>query len=441
MIQVYCSTLTSRTKYAFQLIFETLLQSRVTFYSQLRPFEQSRGVKINYSEGHISGALNLRPEGLLDEDYLRKEKPEVTSWDNEFALFPVVNSFIPFDLFAASFYLVTRYEEYRSSNLDHHQRYRAGNSILSKNGVLEIPVVNRWAVKLASLLEQQFPEYHHVPASFSYLPSIDIDNAWAFKHKHWGRLLLSSGRDLLKNNRRVMVKRLRVVTGIDADPYDNYHYLQQLLQQHELPALFFILLNNKGKYDRALSPRNRHLQKLIKQLNSWAMVAIHPSYMSNTKKGQLDREIKLLQRITGKPVQQSRQHFLKLRWPDTYRSLIQSGIRSEYSMGYASHPGFRAGIASPYPFYDLVDESEKPLMIYPFAVMDVTLRQYRKMSPREAGRKIEKLMHETASVGGTFISLWHNESLGNEGYWDGWRAVYDRMTQLAVSLLKAPASR
>ena len=38
----------------------------------------------------------------------------------------------------------------------------------------------------------------------------------------------------------------------------------------------------------------------------------------------------------------------------------------------------------PFKFYDLKDESETELDIFPFAVMDVTLQQYLSLSPDEA---------------------------------------------------------
>ena len=73
-------------------------------------------------------------------------------------------------------------------------------------------------------------------------------------------------------------------------------------------------------------------------------------------------------------VTKSRQHFLAFELPTTYLKLIQSGILEDYSMGYASHLGFRAGICSPFRFYNLLEEKETDLVVYPFQVMDVTLQ-------------------------------------------------------------------
>jgi hypothetical protein len=53
-----------------------------------------------------------------------------------------------FDLFAAAFYLVTRYEEYLPFIADRHNRFEASQSVLFKHGLLERPLINEWAEDL-----------------------------------------------------------------------------------------------------------------------------------------------------------------------------------------------------------------------------------------------------------------------------------------------------
>lgn len=98
-------------------------------------------------------------------------------------------------------------------------------------------------------------------------------------------------------------------------------------------------------------------------------------------------------------------------------------------MGYASLPGFRAGTCTPFPFYDLTSEKETSLRIFPFQVMDGTLNQYMKLSPDEALEECKKLIDEVKKVNGTFISLWHNESLSEMREWKQWRNVYYKLLE------------
>jgi hypothetical protein len=100
-------------------------------------------------------------------------------------------------------------------------------------------------------------------------------------------------------------------------------------------------------------------------------------------------------------------------------------------MGYASQPGFRAGIAMPFLFFDLVKDETTTLTIHPVTLMDVTMKDYLRLNPVESLEKIKKMIRIIQQVNGEFVSLWHNESLGNTGRWEGWRPVYEEMVKMA----------
>jgi hypothetical protein len=131
-------------------------------------------------------------------------------------------------------------------------------------------------------------------------------------------------------------------------------------------------------------------------------------------------------------VTKSRQHFLKLTLPETYRNLIDLDITDDYTMGFASQVGFRASICSPFNFYDLDMELETKLKIHPFAVMEGTLKYYMNVQPEDAMQKIKPLIDQAKAVNGNFISLWHNDTLSDQKLWQGWRSVYEDMVKYAV---------
>ncbi len=43
---------------------------------------------------------------------------------------------------------------------------------------------------------------------------------------------------------------------------------------------------------------------------------------------------------------------------------------------------------------------------------------------------MEKIMAEIKKVGGIFVSIWHNETVNNQGIWEGWREVFEKMNEL-----------
>jgi hypothetical protein len=58
------------------------------------------------------------------------------------------------------------------------------------------------------------------------------------------------------------------------------------------------------------------------------------------------------------------------------------------------------------------------------------LRNYLKLSPEEAFKETEMLMNEVKKVGGTFVSIWHNETVNDSGEWKGYREVFEKMNRL-----------
>ncbi|HPS14162.1 MAG TPA: hypothetical protein PLB87_12845, partial [Prolixibacteraceae bacterium] len=171
MIHIFTSELTYRLDYSCRLLFETILGDEVALYTNKEVFQRNSGVKINYSTQEDVEGLPLKPHPLLFETDIKAQKIEVFEWDSLIAFFRVEDSFLPFDIFAASFYLVSRYEEYLSGKRDRHQRFLSRGSLANQQRFLEKPLVNCWTLKMAGVIEQNFEGYSFVRPSFSYLPT------------------------------------------------------------------------------------------------------------------------------------------------------------------------------------------------------------------------------------------------------------------------------
>ena len=65
--------------------------------------------------------------------------------------------------------------------------------------------------------------------------------------------------------------------------------------------------------------------------------------------------------------------------------------------------------------------------------MEGTLRDYNKLNPQETVAMYQKVIDEVKQVGGTYISIWHNESLSDQKRWVGWRAIYEKMIEYALA--------
>jgi len=430
LILIYSHKLTNRLRYIFKTLFTDLLKTEINFTNNIAQFEKSDYIKINYSPSKLNCGIFFQSTTVLFETGIKEQEINLFEYEKNKCFYNVgKDSEFPFDPFAASFYLISRYEEYLPHIKDNHERFLASESLAFQNNFLEIPLVNIWLNQIAKRIES-LSNLNFPVRKFEFISTLDIDNAYAYKHKGFIRTLGGLAKSLQSGN---FSKRLKVLFGKDQDPYDTFDYQLEIHKKYKVSPIYFFLLGDYGLNDKNIPAKNKIFQSLIKSIADYYEVGIHPSYASNKNTETLITEIKRLQTITHRNTTKSRQHFLKLNLPNTYRNLIDNDIQKDYTMGYAEHPGFRSSICSPYYFYDLDIEVETKLQILPFTTMEATYQYYKKSTPEEASQHISELMKTVKSVNGTFISVWHNESLCEEGIWKGWKNIYEKMLKESLN--------
>ena len=434
MLLIYTPKITSRHKYIFKLFFNEIHQIKFQITEREDEFKAFDGAKLNYSNTSFEDDIFIESIGLLNEKGINQQDINVSPQNNIPAFFQSQSdSSMGFDVFSASFYLVSRYEEYLPFVKDIHQRFQAESSLAYKHDFLQKPLINIWAKSLMQKIKQKHPDLEVISPTYNYISTIDIDNAFYYLEKGFVRSLAGFFASIFSFDFNGIQQRFAVLLGKQKDPYDTYDAQLKLQKEYNLKVIYFILLADYGLNDKNISFTKRKFQLLIKRLADYASIGIHPSYGSNTNFAKLPKEIKRLEGITKREVTKSRQHFLKLTLPETYNQLVDFGIRDDYTMGFASAIGFRASICSAYTFYNLDTETILPIKIHPFAVMDATLLYYLKLSPEQSLTQISALIEEVKNVNGTFISLWHNDTFSNYKQWKGWESVYKEMIKVAKS--------
>lgn len=435
MILVYTPATGSRSDYAFDLILGDLLGVMFRVTTDRKEFLSFTGPRLNYSTEPVGEGLFIPPAGLLSEQEISPCDPEVAETKGIPVLYPTTDlrASLPFDLFSAAFFLVTRYEEYFPLQTDANGRYRPEESIAFRHGFLKKPVVNLWAEWLRKILNESYPSLQTRQRSYRFLPTLDIDHAYAYRQRGILRTAGSFLRCVLRRDGAGLAARLKVMLNLRKDPFDVYDRLIGLHVVRGLSPLWFVLFADYGGDDNGVNPNGRAFQQLLLNLDENGTVGIHPSKASNSDFSLLETEVFGLSNFIGRDVSASRQHFLMLAFPETYKRLTQVGIADDYSMGYATTTGFRAGIATPFPFYDLVAGRRTELTVHPFVFMDVTLKNYMGLSSDQAHEEIRQLSETVRSVGGELVSLWHNESLSGVEGWQGWEGVYEAMLDIVTS--------
>ena len=394
-------------------------------------FKNYDGAKINYSEQVFENAIQIVPHGLLFEENIFPHQIEVADdgiWNKLFFL--TSTSEIPFDIFSAAFYLLSRYEEYLPHEVDEHKRFAHQQSLAVKNNFIELPLVDVWAKQFKEIILQQFASIIHQQKVFKFLSTVDIDFAYKYNGIGLKRQVLKLGKSVLHLKFNDAVEQLLVMLGSKKDPYDTYDFIHKTIDNNRLSLQYFMLMKTGTAYDKNIMLHHPLMKSTIKKLMKNYSVGLHPSYYSMENKNVINEKL-LLEKFTQQNTTQTRQHFLKFTLPQTYQLLESIGFTDDYTMAYSSISGFRASTSFPFLFFDLGKNQSSTILLHPTMVMDVTLKNSHQFTPQQAMQKIEQLINEVKKVNGTFISIWHNSSLCEDKEWKGWREVFEKLHTLA----------
>lgn len=411
---IVCPEPTPRLTYVCRHIFGERLGCEWQIVTH-KPEHSGEAVLIYYSAETVDGTNQIFPSGLLSETGMADFKPPHFGTGKNWQLFPDSCSVLGFDVFSAVFWVLSRYEEYGKFTTDGHGRFPHSESLLHKVGVLHMPVVDIWIEKLAKAIGVELPE-----SSFRLITTVDIDQIYLWKHKPLKRKLALLSREAF--NPAVW----KLAASGKIDPFDNAADIIQHCHEAGSELIFFLLLGDYAAFDRNIDFNLEIFQKALAPVINIGKVGIHPSYESNRNPGLLEMERKRFEKLTGTPAAISRQHYLMLKLPETHERLLRIGITDDYTMGYSTVNGFRAGTAYPFAWFNARNNEETRLTLHPFEIMDVCLRFVMKMKPMEAFDFLEDRLREARHDGRPFCWAIHNESWSGFGPWSGWDLVFKK---------------
>ena len=423
---VYSSHITPRLRYIIEFISKELFDEPIRITSDREEFIRTTEPKLNYSAEETSNEeFFIQPTTLLFESHIAPREIECFELNYHKAFFETSGDF-PFDIFAASFYLLSRYEEYLPHQEDEYGRYAHTNSLAHKEGFLHMPLVNIWLQEFKKALQKKYPALVFRYASFKFIPTYDIDMAWSFLHKGWKRNAGALLRSLLRAEWSQVSRRIQVLRGARKDPFDSYEWLDSLHLYCRMKAYYFFLVARKPKgVDKNVLPETPAMQELIRYHSLGYRVGVHPSWQSGDQESLLKEEVEWMEVVTDKKMTRSRQHFIRFTLPGTYRRLIACGIEQDFSMGYGSTNGFRASVASSFYWYDLEKDQPTSLRLFPFCFMDANAFYEQKYTAGRAMNELMQYYHLIRKVNGLMVTIWHNSFLGTDPQFAGWREAYE----------------
>jgi len=187
--------------------------------------------------------------------------------------------------------------------------------------------------------------------------------------------------------------------------------------------IFYLLMNRAN-----IKTLNRHGSWLFGKLESKsAMIGLHPDYDSYLANGHMNKEKQALEAVYGKPVDESRQHYLRFAIPETWSMLNKRGIAFDSSMYYTEIPGFRTGCCTEYTCFDIQYRKSLHIKERTLCFMDTSVF-FNEWQKDGAFAYLLRIIEQVEKHRGDFVMLWHNSSF-DPAIWSEKVHIYEEIIE------------
>ncbi len=428
MLLVHVEHPSPRATYIVTHVVERMLGIPVRITHDADEFSRAEGPRLQYGGVAIEGVVHVPWSGALGS--LPSNDPPVAEQGGMKVLFPEGEGY---DLFAAAFFLLSLIDEVRCVERDAHDRVPSNALFTVRGGLAELPWVDRWALALRTELEQRWPGLVKRPRRYRHVVTVDMDNLLRYAGRPLARAVGASLKDLFAWRVGAVAERWMVRAGLRQDPFMNTLEKVADLRSHMDKVCLFLLLRGNDTQDHAVPPAHwpASVRDRIAALHARGIdLGLHPSYRTSEDDDLLENEVRAFTNVIG-PLRATRQHFLRMRMPGTFRWLAKARIAEEHSLGFADRSGFRASTCTPFPWYDLEREEETGLTLFPFQAMDSALIERMGLGPDGVERAMNAMSDAVRAVNGTFVSVWHDRYLSGHREFAPWPAAFERVVQHA----------
>lgn len=426
---VYTHKITPRLTYIFRHICERMLGMPVGFTTRVEDFIAHSGPKMSYTRYPLGNEFFVRSHDLLFDRGISDLEFNIQNWKGVPCFFSSGDkSVIPYDIFAASFYLLSRYEEYLPHVKDHLGRFPAVESLAVKHQFLEIPIVDVWVQQFRETLALAFPDTDLPERKFSFQSVIEVNEAYAFLEKGIGRSLFEILEELSQLKFKLLLHRFASLIRLKNDPFDVYDWVSLQHRNSGTAMQWFFMLSNYSLVNKSINIHNPKFRHLIKNLSDNYKLGVVISFEGQNNEKILQEELNRLEEIIHRKTEKSLQYKARLNLPETYRCLVELEIKEDYSMGYAGKMGFRAGTSHPFFFYDLGYEVQTPLKVVPFCLTDEAVQP---MESAESNLKLNHLVQAVREVNGTFTTVFSHSAFSRLHHKNKLRAFYQKLLKIA----------
>jgi len=407
-------------KASYKIVAETgsYLEVKDAFFSK---FDEAEGY---LHETNVPSSISYGKNSFLSED-----NAIILFGDNEYTK-TAHNIKLGNDIFAASFFMLTRWEENVIAERDLHNRFPDEKSIAQRFAFHKRPVVDEYLFMLEKMLHFLGEETFRNTEGYRLTLTHDIDDIERYASFYKTFRALTG--DLIRRRSislflKTLFDILLVKMKRKKDPYDQFDFLMNLAEANGLNSYFYFIPGIKGEPDVRYDFSNSKVgERITSILNRGHQVGIHGSLRSNESLQYYLEERNRFQK-TYKPIQHNRQHFLSFSVPDTWQILEEAGMSSDTTLGFANDWGFRAGTSLNYPVFDVIKRVRFKLREYPLIAMDTAIK--RKYANLESMYwELKKAYSIVKRYNGNMVILWHNNNI-NHYEWKGTKEFLENIVK------------
>ncbi len=345
----------------------------------------------------------------------------------------IPNKIEELDIFSASFFMLTRWEEYVNKNRDNHNRFPAYESLAYKQGFLDRAIVNEYVEWLKQELLRLDSSLKFKEREFELILTHDVDAPLlhsSFMHHIKASILDIVQRKSIKLFINRNVDYLKIKLFNKQDPFDTFDYIMSLSEKVGLKSYFFFMAKGTSSYDNMYKSSDKFIKKLIKNIKKRGhFIGIHPTYNAYNNPAQFKKEKEELERSFNTKISFGREHYLRFEVPTTWQIWEDNNMEWDSTLSYADKEGFRCGVCYPYSAFNILTRKKLKLKERPLIVMEGSFATYQaNVSPVEMKKKIEGLMEQVKRYNGEFVLLWHNSSFNTDD-WKKYKMVYESIVK------------
>lgn len=335
------------------------------------------------------------------------------------------------DIFAATFFMLSRWEEIASTKRDKHNRFDERYLYSIENNIAHRPIVNEYAEFLKNVLVYFGCKLTFKTHLYKLFITHDIDDFARYDSPL--KFIKALGGDIIKRKSistlaQTFSDYFSISLGKKKDVYDTFDFLMNVSEKYNNKSRFYFLPGKKGEFDVRFDIEAQKVLNIIQRIiYRKHIVGIHPSYNSYNDEQIFQQEIDRLRIITNE-LKEGRQHYLRFENPTTWELWEKNQLLIDSSIGFYSNIGFRAGVCTEYPVFNIINREKLRLRERPLIIMDTALRATNSDKEKilESCRSISETVKKYR---GDFVILWHNSNLRvNE--WKNWDKFYEELIEI-----------